>query len=87
MPQEIKSADSTATLIKLLEEGKLTKSQDRESLLDPDGNIVAKRVDSNGDEDYYADVNQGFAPACDRVCLDWKTGKLGIKICVKWGCK
>lgn len=84
------TAKSTTDLASSLKSGKLKKSADRKSLLDEQGNVVATRVASSGDRDYYADANQQFAADCIKICLCWECGEghNGGKIClcVEWGC-
>lgn len=83
MPNPVELSPTTQSLIDAIKAGTVKKSTDRETLVDDGGNVVAKRLASKGDTDYYADVQQKFSiDSAASLCISFSHPAFSICVCV-----
>lgn len=78
-------------LITFLHQGKLKLSENRDELLDITGSIiVARRMGSDAEADYYAYSGQHFPESCRRIPVRYEEVPDGdgrmIRLAVEWEC-
>ena len=85
----IETSPTTDELILAIKAGKIKKSPDRKALVDDNGKVVATRLTSKGEYDYYADARQKFPKEGGgverQVCVSFSHPSISICICVGWG--
>jgi hypothetical protein len=87
MPNPVELSPTTQSLIDAIKAGTVKKSTDRETLVDDSGNVVAKRLATKGDTDYYADVQQKFPneSLAASLCISYSHPAFSICVCIGFG--